>query len=206
MAETPKSGLFQLAADTNSQLNNNGGLYRNGIAFSPEKWEQAVAKYEEISNNSTSQKCTIRELAAALKCSKFFASKVIKSCESGDYNNMNHRQQDRAIGVGSLCMNLVDILTLFELRYENPYRSNKSYIKNLKRRTGTTISSATVTRFWKEIKRMLRNGSVVPMGKFSFNNRRYYAFYTRIVNNIDPTKLVFTDEKLLKGYEIYSKK
>ena len=141
-----------------------------------------------------------------MKCSNFFASKVIRSCESGKYNNNFHSQQDRAIGVGSLCMSLVDILTLFELRYENPYRSNKSCIKNLKHRTGTTISSATVTRFWKENKRMLRKGSVVPMGKFNFNNRRYYAFYTRIVNNIDPVRLVFTDEKLLKGYEIYNKK
>ena len=44
------------------------------------------------------------------------------------------------------------------------------------------------------------------MGKFNFNNRQYYAFYTRIVNNIDPVRLVFTDEKLLKGYEIYNKK
>ena len=206
MSNVGNKAKLTCAYESHSQLNQRGGFYRPGHAFSPEKWQEAITKYGLLLESSENNTCSSRQLADTLSVSHTFAQKVIKAYENEDFTTINSPRKFEFSGAGSRSFSEEDILCLMELRYENPYRSNSSYIRGLKRRTGTTTSKATISRFWKDMGRKQRLGSVVPAGKFTLNNRKYYGWFCRTMDKIDRKRLVFADEKLLKGCEMFSRK
>lgn len=92
---------------------------------------------------------------------------------------------------------------------ENPFQTRRCYCIQLREITGKDVSESTITNFFLRgfaIKGSLRKPNQVPKDKFKPANIQRYFEYVDFVRRVDPYRLKFGDEKLLKGSEIYCKK
>jgi hypothetical protein len=92
---------------------------------------------------------------------------------------------------------------------EKPYRLLHNYQAWLLYFTGTKVSTETISRFFNEAfpyKGSLVRPKLVPYDKFKIGNEiRAYEFLN-VLRTLKSWKVIFGDEKSLKGEEFYSKK
>ena len=128
---------------------------------------------------------------------------------NGGIVDPRENRQARAIGAGSKSLDKMDECVLLFLYLQEPTRSNRSYVDNLLELTGTTVSASTVSRFFNHafpISGRFRKPNLVPIDKFKPENLLRAQEYLMVLARIDPTRLQFGDEKLLKGSEVYCRK
>lgn len=105
-------------------------------------------------------------------------------------------------GVSSQCLFDDDTGVLLQLRHLHPSRSNKSYVANIFRLTGTIISLSFVSEFFHKIGPYSGNFTImnkVPIDKYKPSNIVTYADYLDFISIISPGRIKFGDEKSEKG-------
>jgi hypothetical protein len=112
------------------------------------------------------------------------------------------------VGVGCNTIDTHDRYVLYALYLDQPYRSLGSYQDWLCYFTGSNPSKATISRY-------LRNAfpysagfvkpNMVPYDKFRAENIEKAYDYIFTIIQLDPSRLIFADEKLLKGQELFNR-
>ena len=120
----------------------------------------------------------------------------------------NARVELGTVGVGCQTIDSHDRYVLYALYLEQPYRSLCSYQDWLCYFTGSNPSKTTISRYLKNAfpySAGFVKPNMVPYDKFRAENieKAYEYIYTII--QLDPSRLVFADEKLLKGQELFNR-
>ena len=84
---------------SNIQVNDNGGIYSNGEAFSTSKWVEIITTYNAVVDRDG--KCTCKLLASECKISISSASKAITAAKNGTIPT-TAKQGHGKTGVGSM--------------------------------------------------------------------------------------------------------
>ena len=111
-------------------------------------------------------------------------------------------------GPGALSLDKFDQFTLMQLFYNEPERSLRSYKQWLEYYTGTIVSRATISRFFLEgfpYRGSLVKPNLVPWDKFRPANELRAWDYLEVLVTLNIVRVLFGDEKLLKGAEIFTK-
>ena len=111
-------------------------------------------------------------------------------------------------GPGSKTLSIDDETCLLYLYFENPYRPLTSYVRELFNMTSTLANEKTLSKwFLKSLPHRMgiKKGTIAPIDKFTPENAlRRLEFIDFMVKLEDHDRLVFVDEKKLKGCEIYN--
>ena len=189
-------------------VNANNGYYKHGKSYSVEKKKEIADAYKQLLQAHGTAP-SIRCLAKHCKVSKYFAQKVIKELQvHGSVIDPNKVFQGRVIGAGVISLTTEDEVILLKLYLEEPARSIKSYVGGLYYFTGKQVSKSTISNFWLKafpVAGSLRKTNTVPYSKFSDHNIERACEYLNDIADINPVRLKFGDEKLLKGSEVYNR-
>ena len=116
---------------------------------------------------------------------------------------------DRTRGSSAYTLADFDSFILYRLYVEQPYRLLKSYKEWLLYFTETEVSKSTIAAFFNKgfpYKGTLVRPNLVPYDKYTLRNQiRAYEFMN-VLRTLNPFRIVFGDEKSIKGEEFWSKK
>ena len=95
------------------------------------------------------------------------------------------------------------------LRFSDPFRSNQDYVREFEQKYGVQLSRMFITRWFQD--RFEKSGrlvasALVPIDKMKFQNVVRYDEYCGFVRGVPSDRIVFVDEKSLKGGELYNRK
>ena len=198
------------------KVNNKGGFYIHGKTLGVQSDIEAFATYMKIMREKG--KCSIRDLAKAIKRSRKYSGRIINqlkknngvlNCVLEENQNESRKKPKQRTTYGSKTFDDIDVQVLFELRREQPNRTLRSYRQNLIERTGTEASESLISKFFLhnfEHSGKLVKSSHVPIDKFKPDNILRALEYKEIIQKMDPRRLKFGDEKHLKGKEIFNRK
>lgn len=201
-----------LAAASGREVNNAGRLFKRGAAYSEDVKLEIAAAYQEEERASGGARPNLSELARRFKVDKNTVSKI-----EGEL--LTHGRvlppseirasADRPVGPGALSLSTVDQYVILRLYFEEPSRTLKSYKDNLAFLTGTEVSIDTVSRVLLDgfpYKGSLVKPNLVPLDKFKPQNVVRAFEFLQILFTLQPTKIIFADEKHVKGEELFSRK
>lgn len=206
--------LTLLPNESKLSTNLNNGVYQNGVSFDLEKKLRVASVFKEYKARAIAKgrnRPSITAVAKAAGVSRTTVTKIKKELnESGTVQPPKlHKEAVTTRGVGSRSLSDNDVRVLLELMERNPFRTRRNYCNRLQKLTGTVVSEMTISNFFLKgflIKGNLRNPDLIPCDKFKPENVEYYFQFVDIIKTIDPRRLKFGDEKLLKGSEVYCKK
>ena len=188
-------------------MNEHGGFYKKGCTYDIVKKKEVAEIYEHLKTPNSAP--SARTVASEAKVSITFASKVIKEVEAGELIDPSQIVSPKSKGVGSRLFTETDELVLLQLRQENPTRTLSSYRRGLYQCTGTSASESTICKWFLYrflIKGGMRASNQVPIDKYTDENMARTAEYVKIIQQMDPRRVKFGDEKHLKGSEIFNRK
>ena len=211
MTETNVEDLrLQNIADRSLTFNRNGGVYSNGRPLPEERYLLIVEKYLDLLIESDTGRVTIDQVARASNVGWHTANKTINRFISGRDVLGTSSQIIRPIGPGSkLGLTYEHETYILSLLFENPFRRNQDYVDRLFERYGLRVSSSFVTRWFQ--RRFKRKGrmtapELVPLDKLKLSNIVKYKEFCSYVMHVASYRLVFVDEKSLKGAELFNEK
>jgi hypothetical protein len=184
-----------------------GRYYTNGRAYSLEVKVEVRNKYYDLIHR-LGQAPTPHQLKQEASVSDTFARKVIGEIEIyGDVKDPRSLPNDRPRGVGSKTLNCDEEAYLLDLRREKPARPLSDYAAALQARFGKGVSEGLLSEWFKN--RFVFNASKkrtsnVPTDKWSDANTERYLEYLLKMLWMDPKRVKFGDEKLLKGEDFFS--
>ena len=206
LTQSIKFNKISMNAPANIKVNENGGYFAEGEAFSTTKWMEIIAMYEDILEKHG--KCTCKRLAAECCISSFSARKAINAAKCGTIPSSSKRGHGKA-GVGSLKKLEVEHHGyLYSLYLRNPSRPRISYVHELRSKYGIRISEQFVTNWFKSFgnyKGSFRLTSKFPNAKDSPRVKQLLIEYLTFVSDLDHRRLVFCDEKPFKGVDIFDR-
>jgi hypothetical protein len=208
---------FALPSDVyDVRHNKQGGQYVKGASYSmldKLRVGDAISSFQHANEG----KVVILQIARHCQVSTTFANKIFNELKvhkrvlsPKDVKRINKQRREAGYhGAGSRTIdNVVDRYALLCLYTTQPYRTLQSYQDWLTYLTGSRPSRSVISRFFKTQfphRAGLIKPNKVPYDKFKADNIiRAYEFL-EIVLKVDPDKLVFADEKLLKGQELFNR-
>jgi hypothetical protein len=208
--------VIDRSAATVLTTNQHGGLYHNGKAFTFEKKLEIAAVYQRLCAESggddgqpTLSKVSARQLAAEAKVSVRSALQVIKEIQDGGIKDPALKTSKSKGGVGSRIFTPTDESVLLLILRRNPSASLSEYRRLLYQATGCVASISTLSAWFLHrgpFKGSKIKSSVVPFDKYKRANLARISEFRRIRDTLDHTRLKFTDEKHLKGAELFNRK
>lgn len=188
--------------------NGNGGLYEHGVAFSATKWYGIHQVYELELQRSGS--CSVRRLASAAGISRSSAKKAIELYSDGGVNPVRSGRGHGRRGVGTMKMlSQQHFAFMYGLYLQNPSRPLDGYVDELRRRYGLIVNCELVSQWFKKAGRFegsLRETSTYYSGRNSFKTLVLLGRYLSYMMEVpDHRRIVFADEKPMKGKDIYGK-
>lgn len=203
------SDAFCELASHGYMLNRHGGIYEPGKTLNITRKLEVVGIFAEL-RAKNGKDPSIQSVAKIAKVDWSTAKSILEELEEHGRILLPHeRIKFRFRGVGILSLDEQDELCLLNLRFENPARTNQSYVNELFRRTGTVVSATLVSVWFKkrfEFDGSFKVPSYVPIDKFKPENMAIYRNFCRLKATVHPMRWKFVDEKHLKGCELYSKR
>jgi hypothetical protein len=191
-------------------INMNGGVYCRGKAKSFEMIAFTASKYFELEQGlQPGEEVSLRALAAAAQCSTTFAKKVKDQIGNGDLIDPATQILTRARGSGALTLSDDDGLYLLSLRRINNRLTLRDYTYHLAMDRGTVVSCSVVCRWFRTafpFKGGLWKLNKVPIDKFTNDNTLRRMEYLLRVSQVPAERIVFGDEKPMKGGDLYNRK
>ena len=193
----------------NIKVNENGGVYRHGKTFPLEKRVEVGLRYHEMVQRGT--KVTARLLAKEARIGRTLANQIIKEMVLKGGVEHPTTTADRQIqrGVGIKKLTTQDEYVLLCVYYDNPKALLRTYQERLRRDTGTVVSPATLSRWFRKRfphRMSFRKTNKVPMDKFKPENilkiHEYNLTVSRFIHQ--PWRIKFGDEKPLKGADLFN--
>ena len=195
----------------NVQLNENGGLYQHGVAYSILTKLKVAHSICRQQRQSPKTNINISAVAAECGVSRAFVYKIINELQlEGEIQDplLHPRRASEPVVCGNLTQE--QELYLLSLRAEAPARSNKDYVRHLYWQYGVKISESSVSNFFLyrfSFSGKYRKANLVPLDKFKIENRINYFRFMRTVKWLrDHTKWKFFDEKHLVNKDTLDKK
>ena len=191
-------------------INKKGGVYIRGKAYSETKRESVTEIFEVIKNHNSNERVQTTDVAQVAKVSYKTAHGILKAYKRGDNIKPKSQYKNRPLGPGSKKgLSEEHESYILWLRFQDPFRTNMSYVREMRRRYGISISRTFVSRYFKE--RFERKGrshlpNLVPMDKYKISNIMKYDDYLFYISGVNNRRLFFCDEKSLKGSEIYNRR
>jgi len=200
------------AAQHGAEVNTNGGFYIRGKAHSIMKKMHVAEKYIQAKNRGE-QRPNHTRIAQQCQVSRGFVSKIETEILSNGQQILTPEEiraaTDRPCLPGANSLTDLDRFILVLLLEEKPYRLLRNYQQWLLYFTGTNVSTETISRFLKQglpHKGSLVKPNLIPLDKFKIENEiRAYEFLN-VLRTLKTWKVIFGDEKSLKGEEFYSKR
>ena len=193
------------------ETNKFGGVYLNGKPYDYCKKVEIVMAYKHSQVANGGNRPSISALSKQCRVSRGFIKKIEKEMEKyGRVLRIEEKYQVREgpVGPGSASINELDSFILLMLYFDEPSRILPSYVEWLQILSGTVLSECTVSRFFKgafPYRASLYRPNLVPFDKFRRVNLEKATEYLNFVSLIEPTRIKFGDEKLLKGEELFSR-
>ena len=187
------------------------GAYTNGCAYPIEKKLSVALLYEQCQRDAGKTCPPLSHVAKKAGVSVGFVSKVVEelNCFGSVVASNPKNKYSGPRGIGSKCLSLEDQQILLELLHRNPFRTRRNYVNRLAEITGTRVSESTISQFFLRgfpIRGSLRKPDMIPKDKFKPENVVQYFEYVDFIATVDPRRLKFGDEKLLKGAKVFCRK
>ena len=190
-------------------INNHGGAYENGKAYPIQVKATVAAKYFEMEDDLVAGgRVSINALAKACKCGWNFANRVVGEIQNGQLVDPRTVVADRARGVGVLTLSVDDCLHLLALRRMNNRLTLRDYQYRLFVDRGTIVSKTVISDWFLKsgpFRGSLRKLNKVPIDKFTNDNIINRMEYLYRISQVHPWRMVFGDEKPLKGGELFNR-
>ena len=109
-------------------------------------------------------------------------------------------------GIGSMKLTMTNQFYLLGLYHKDPSAPLYAYVTKLYAFSGTKVSVTTISKWFHtsfKFKATCRKPSIFPEQKFSEDNIRKFNYYVNLVSYFDHSRFVFTDEKPMRGVDIY---
>lgn len=142
---------LQKSSTPELKVNEKGGLYIRGKAYPVSKWEEIIDIHSVMKNESNGEGVSIREVANATNISWRYTKNVIdRYTKKGDVHPKS-QYKNRPLEPG-----LLSGLTeeheryMLYLRFEDPFRSNISYVWEMRRKYNVSISKQFVPRWFQD--------------------------------------------------------
>ena len=199
---------IQLGAD----VNQHGGIYDRGRSYGYAKKVEVALAYKDALEASGGEEPSIRRLMKHCKVSWHFVNKVRKELKRYDRvlrPEEIYQNRGGAKGPGSKTLDNIDIFVIYILYTEEPSRCLASYVDGLEYITGTVVSESTISRLFTgglPYSARLYRPNLVPLDKLRPDNMEKALEYLVTVALVDPSRIKYGDEKLLKGQELFNRK
>lgn len=201
------------AAQHGAEVNNNGGAYVPGQAYPLVVKLRVADEYRAERQRLNGNRPNLTAIATRMQVSPPFVSKIEKELNSNDDTVLSpefiRQRARRARGPGAHTLTDFDGFILYRLYVEQPYRLLKSYKEWLFYYTGTVVSTDTISRYLKFAfphKGSLVTPNLVPLDKYTLSNKIKAYEFINVLRTLSPSRIVFGDEKSIKGEEFWSKK
>ncbi|KAL7534650.1 hypothetical protein ACHAXR_006021 [Thalassiosira sp. AJA248-18] len=195
-----------------ANVNQQGGVYHRGVAFSCAKKIEVAAAYVSAAD-ATGGRPNISQLQRDCKVSRDFVRKIEKELLGNDgmilHPSAIQANRPGPRGPGSRTLDDIDSAVILFLYLDEPSRSLADYVNTLGLLTGTVASKSTISRFFTDAfphRGGMCRPNLVPFDKFRPANIQRAVEYVELIASIDPERIKFGDEKHLKGDEIFNRK
>lgn len=196
--------------------NKNGGQYVRGTSYDLAT-KLPVADAIQIAENNSN--LVVHCVAQSCGVSDKFVNKVKGELDEHGRRVLTAKERKRYLkenridsgetGVGSRSLDSFDAFVLYSLYKQEPSRrSLRSYKEWLFYFTGVDVSRSTISRYLRNAyphKAGLVKPNMVPYDKFRLDNIEKAYDYINTILTLDPERIVFADEKLLKGQELFNR-
>ena len=189
------------------KTNEHGGFYVVGKRYSDDRYLSFIETYHDL-KDELKKLPSIRQLAKRARISFKTARRTIQLVKKGmvSFPKRGHGRE----GVGSI-KQLTDEEEdfLLELLENDPSRSLDTYRIAMIGFSGKHLSKSFLSLYWKKRYKYaanFRKHSVYQPRKYTTENILRLLDFIDNVKDIDPDRIVFTDEKPLRGMDIYDKK
>lgn len=201
--------LSDFVAPSSYTLNEHGGAYQRGKPYSTEKKIEVANIYIGLVCSPSGIDPNPTNVAKRAGVDWHTAKKIIDEFEEcGRIKSPEEILAERPIplGVGSQCLERDDESYLEYLYFENPSRTNSSYVSELVKYRGTLVSESLIEKWF--LHRFAVSGKFVvpdktPIDKFRPENLARMVEYGNIIEGVtDKRRLHFLDESKVGGKEI----
>jgi len=204
--------LCRISLQHGANVNQQGGIYVHGHAYSFEKKLEVAAAYNVAVTLNDGNCPNISEIHRQCNVSRAFIKKIeneLKEHERILRPSEIQNNREGPVGPGSRSLDEIDAAVILFLYLEEPSRCLTSYVEWLEAWTGAVVSESTVSRFFYHAF-PYRGGfcrpNLVPFDKFRPENIERAIDYIDVISRIAPERLKFGDEKHLKGDAIFNRK
>lgn len=202
----------ELASTHGLSFNQHNRVYKRGAALPLEDKVQIGIAYLAAFAEAGSTRPNIAHLAKKCCVSRSMITKIEEELvQLGRIRDPKEIRQNRdaPIGPGALSLDEFDVFVILMLYNKDPSRSNKQYVVELYKHTGTLVHETTIGRFFNhgfEIKGSKCTANNIPYDKFRPENLERAIEYLMVLSMFDRTRIKYGDEKHLKGSELYCRK
>ena len=204
--------MDEILAQSGVSINEHGGLYENGKALDVTTKIRVAKAYSSAKAKNNGVEPSINRIARDCQVSWHFANKVrTELLVHGRILTPREIRRNSAAprGPGAKTLSSYDKFIILQLCIEEPSRSLEGYREWLYRFTGKNVSTSTIRRLLKKgyvHEANLIKPNLVPYDKFKPDNIAKALEYMSMLKCLDLGRVIFGDEKLLKGQELYNRK
>jgi hypothetical protein len=199
------------AAAYGLSTNDNGGTYRQGAKYPRTKELAVLERYIELKEEGGGCRPNIAQVARDTTVSRDF----VRTIEARMLLNDGELppddavlQPNRPLGAGSKTLDLLDLHVIIALLRREPSRPLSDYRHSLYSLTGTDVSESTISRVLLTAfpySSGFRRPNLVPYDKFRPENIARAMQYLSVMCQVDPFRVIFGDEKLLRGEDLFNR-
>ncbi len=203
--------MNELLGRCNVSINLHGGLYVNGKAYDNRTKLTVANAYLSAKAAKNGAEPNIDKIATDCGVGWHFVNKVKLEllCHHRILTPEEIRRRSTTRGAGALTLSSYDKFIILRLCIEEPSRSLNGYKEWLHHFTGKDVSTSTIRRVLKSAylhSANLVKPNLVPYDKFKPDNIVKAIEYMSMLKCLDFSRVIFGDEKLLKGQELYNRK
>jgi hypothetical protein len=156
-----------------ASINKEGGVYRNGSAFSLEKKVEVSLVYKQMLVEGGNKPVSERALARAARISPPSAKKIMAEVNGDGITDPKDRVRELVRGKGAKTFSTNDEVVLLRIRKRCNKMTLKGYQLLLFRTTGTLASTSTISKWFRkrfQYRDGLKKPNMVPMDKYKEDN------------------------------------
>ncbi len=195
-----------------ASVNQYGNIYRSGASLPYTKRLEVASAYS-TERDTLGRRPNISAIARQCGVSRGYVRNVETELEEfGRVLQQEERRRHNIQYDSGLCSRSLsneDRFIIYQLYLDEPSRSLSSYIEWLHYFTGNVVSTQTISRFFNtcfDHRGGFCRPNLVPFDKYKPENYEKLLEYLAIIQQFDPSRIKFGDEKHLKGQELYNRK
>ena len=195
------------------RVNEHGRTFLAGKEYSADQYEQFLLRFNEYMENN-GHLPSLRTIAKDLRISVRTASKVLGLHEGSQVLDATKRHKlssnsSKQCDYGSRTLNEEEQVFLLTLYKQDHTMCLYEYQHELYEKYGKKVSLSTLSRWFAyrfRYRSSVKKSSVFPKEKDSTFNIYRLHHYINFISGIHPCRLIFIDEKPVRGRELYERR